>query len=181
MSNVKFIGDLHFGHLGIHKFRTEFSSYNDYLGLVIENLFTNIDKRDIVYYMGDICFDNSTVEIMKELPGRKILVRGNHDDADIKKLMEVFDDIHGITKYRGHWLSHCPIHPSELWGKPNIHGHVHFNTVLNDHGEIDPRYVNVSAENINYTPITFNAIKYWIKHRSEGADIHLMDHEHFPV
>jgi len=37
--------------------------------------------------------------------------------------------------------------------KGNIHGHLHSNTIP------DARYVNVSAEQVNYTPIDFEEIR----------------------
>jgi calcineurin-like phosphoesterase family protein len=59
----------------------------------------------------------------------------------------------GIIKYKGFWLSHAPIHPEELRGKPNIHGHVHTNT-LND-----SRYFNASLENIGYKPVSIEEVR----------------------
>lgn len=49
----------------------------------------------------------------------------------------------GLIKERTYkaWMSHSPIHPIELRNKPNIHGHVHDNTLS------DNRYVNVSVDN----------------------------------
>jgi calcineurin-like phosphoesterase family protein len=51
-------------------------------------------------------------------------------------------------------LTHCPIHPSQLEYryKYNIHGHVHENSIN------DPRYINVSAEVIDYTPKTLEEL-----------------------
>ena len=46
------------------------------------------------------------------------------------------------------FLTHCPIHPSELDYRVsyNIHGHVHENSLD------DARYVNVSCEVVDYQP-----------------------------
>ena len=51
-------------------------------------------------------------------------------------------------------LSRIPMYPESLsrW-KGNIHGHVHDNSLS------DSRYINVSVENINYTPINFEEIR----------------------
>jgi calcineurin-like phosphoesterase family protein len=50
-------------------------------------------------------------------------------------------------------LSHCPIHESEI-GRfaKNIHGHVHENTLE------DSRYINVSCEAVDYTPVLFDEL-----------------------
>ena len=65
----------------------------------------------------------------------------------------------GLEKYKGAWLSHAPIHPAELRGKINIHGHVHYANVLDETGKLDNRYFNVSLENTGGCPIALNVIK----------------------
>ena len=85
------------------------------------------------------------------MPGRKHLILGNHDldrpHRGMLQLMRVFGDrIYSLHKYKGFWLSHAPIHPSELRGKRNIHGHVHSNTLD------DNRYYNACLENTDYKP-----------------------------
>jgi calcineurin-like phosphoesterase family protein len=56
-------------------------------------------------------------------------------------------------------LTHIPVHYCELEYrfKKNIHGHMHEKVVLfND--KPDSRYINVSCEQINYTPIALEEI-----------------------
>ena len=72
----------------------------------------------------------------------------------------MFDDVQGFVKYKDYWLSHCPIHPNELRGKYNLHGHVHNKTVE------DVRYFNCSLENIDYTPISLDQIREILKERN---------------
>ena len=43
-------------------------------------------------------------------------------------------------KEHGMWLSHAPIHPDELRGKPSVHGHCHYANIQLD-GKDDPRYL----------------------------------------
>lgn len=45
-----------------------------------------------------------------------------------------------MVKYKNLWLTHAPIHPDELRGKKNVHGHCHGH-ILND-----KRYINVCVE-----------------------------------
>ena len=56
-------------------------------------------------------------------------------------------------KYKEFWLSHSPIHDSELRGKFNIYGHTHFKYVD------DPRYRCVSMEQIDYKLISLDKIR----------------------
>ena len=76
--------------------------------------------------MGDTAF---TVERLQDIStwvcGKKVLICGNHDTDHIpmKILCEYFDEVYSLYKWHEFWLSHCPIHPDELRGKLNIHGH----------------------------------------------------------
>ncbi len=63
--------------------------------------------------------------------------------------VEVFEEVHSMLKYKGMWLTHCPMHPDELRGKINIHAHVHEQTVMQGWGpwrKPDPRYVNTCVD-----------------------------------
>jgi calcineurin-like phosphoesterase family protein len=105
-----------------------------------------------VWVLGDAAFTVDGLESFRALPGRKILVRGNHDELPVQMYLSVFEEVYGITRYKKSWLTHAPIHPDELRGKSNIHGHVHLNTIP------DARYVNVSAEVIAYTPVNYRDV-----------------------
>lgn len=159
MADVWFAGDAHFGHKRIAHFRKEFSSQEEHDAMIVSSWIANIGKRDLVYCMGDFAFTQAGLEMFEALPGRKILIRGNHDKLKAMEYLAFCEDVHGITRYKKAWLSHCPIHPDELWGKFNIHGHVHGNTVR------DINYVNVCFENIGYAPIRYRDILAW---REEG-------------
>jgi calcineurin-like phosphoesterase family protein len=112
-----------------------------------------VRPKDRIYVLGDICFDISKMPLFNTLNGEKILIRGNHDKFDTMVYMKYFKEIHGITKYKEFWLSHCPIHPIELRGKKNIHGHVHHNHIP------DNMYINVCVEAVNGVPISLEEIR----------------------
>ncbi len=167
MSKVFFIGDLHIGHRNIIKFRQYLglSTEQEHREWVMDNWQSVVGKRDKVYVMGDAAFGIDALHEYGKLNGSKILVRGNHDDRWTAKDAEpYFDDIHGIIKYKKFWLTHCPIHPDELRGKINIHGHVHTATVN------DPRYFNVSVENVNGTPIELQELIQKVAENKEEFD-----------
>ena len=169
MSNTFFISDTHFGHKNIHKFEPVLRSgtnFTENANNIITNWNNTVNKRDTVWILGDIAFDDAHLELCHNLNGQKNLIVGNHDDRfGIDKLRKVFKNrIEGTFRYKGHWLSHFPIHPQELFGKLNIHGHVHSNFIRLSGGELDRRYINVSCEAIHETPISFDDIKsgqYW--------------------
>ena len=78
-----------------------------------------------------------------------------------------FRDIRAYHVMNGCILSHIPIHPESLarFGC-NIHGHLHANEVMVMEGRLgyddrkvpDPRYICVSVEHTNFTPILFEDV-----------------------
>jgi calcineurin-like phosphoesterase family protein len=141
-----FIGDPHLGHKNIHTFRKFLKNEEHNTKLITEQWKKTIRNRDQVFVMGDAAFTEEALISLGNLPGRKILVKGNHDDMVSTALQsQVFEEIHGIIKYKRMWLSHAPIHPAELRGKPNVHGHVHEATIKR-FGLIDKRYFNTCID-----------------------------------
>lgn len=155
MSNIWFCSDLHFGHKNIQKFRGGVLDEQDNRKQIIADWNDVVTKRDDVYVLGDAAFTLDVVDVFESLPGRKFLVRGNHDLLDTSVYLKYFHQVYGLLKYKEFWLSHAPIHPDELRGKVNLHGHVHyesirksFNPVLDVKSELDNRYFNCCVENI---------------------------------
>lgn len=126
MSAVYFLSDLHLGHKNICKFRPGFTSVEEHNALIKENYHKRVTKRDTVYFLGDVAFDAESLADVKTWAGaKKILIAGNHclDHFSMKDLVEAYDEVYSLKKYKEFWLSHAPIHPDELRGKINIHGH----------------------------------------------------------
>jgi calcineurin-like phosphoesterase family protein len=158
MSNVYFISDLHLGHKNIMKFagsHREGVDSEDHDRILFENWHSRVNKRDLVFVLGDVAFNEDKLTWFSTWSGRKQLVRGNHDEFDKQLYYSVFEQVYGIISYKGFWLSHCPIHPCEIRNrKANIHGHVHQNSVLLDNGELDVRYWNSCVEAVQGVPRT---------------------------
>ena len=153
MSLVYVIGDLHFGHGNITHFRKDFSSEAFHREWIMNKWVAKIKKRDVVYVLGDAAFTIDGLLSIGELPGRKILIRGNHDLLPIQMYLSVFEEVYGAFKYKRSWLTHIPILPRELRGLVNIHGHTHMDPrVL---GEYDSKYFSTCCEHINYEPLLF--------------------------
>jgi len=167
MSNVYFISDLHLGHKNILNFAPKLrfgSTVDEHDDILIERIGSVANsKRDVLYILGDVAMEVSKLELLNKIPAKKILYRGNHDLFDDGVYRKYFDKIMGIGCYKGHWISHAPIHPFELRGRKNIHGHVHGNSItgicLDDDAKLDPDYINVCVENTAGYPVNFNDIR----------------------
>lgn len=167
MSNVRFIGCLHFGHQWMAKKRGFIDSFahDEHL---IEEYNKVVSKRDIVYIVGDITMNAPEhYHQLDRLKGKKIVVLGNHDKADsVRELLNYVDSVAGMVDYKGFVITHCPIHPSDVGlCKGNIHAHIHHDNVLeefkalNSYGDAHStpqltlhKYHNVDAHVINYKP-----------------------------
>jgi calcineurin-like phosphoesterase family protein len=134
-------------------------THEDYIRLLIARWNSVVGKGDTVWVLGDIAKNNAGLIRMEEFHGQKNLVRGNHDSASSLGYLRFFQTIHGILKKYGFWISHCPIHPDELRGHKNIHGHVHQNEIkISGTQENDPRYIYVGADKLDGYPISLDEI-----------------------
>jgi calcineurin-like phosphoesterase family protein len=177
MSRIVIWSDTHLGHKNIHKFRTQFNSADEHHEYIYGTLEDTINKRDALWLLGDVAFDEYWLRKVADLPCSSIhIVLGNHDtDSDRRKnislFTELFSSVHGLVKKGPFWFSHAPIHPQELRGKINVHGHVHSNTVIHrnykamvDNGTIDreivkdKRYVNACPEATGWKPIVYQEL-----------------------
>lgn len=157
------IGDTHFGHSNILTFLRDdgtklrdFKSIEEMDETLIRNWNSVVGQNDKVYHLGDVGFKNYTrlAIILDRLNGDKVLIKGNHDNFKLAQYAQHFKDIRAYHILDKFVLSHIPIHPESVtrW-KANIHGHLHSNVIK------DPRYINVSVEQINFTPIDFEEIR----------------------
>lgn len=101
--------------------------------------------------------------ILGRLNGRKKLLLGNHDTpakcVEYAKYFECILAYHTVGQ--NIIMSHIPVHPRELAERFefNIHGHLHTELVLDENGQPDLRYLNVSAEQINLTPVSYDVLQ----------------------
>ena len=176
MGQVLLVSDLHIGHKNIMGFAGQYrhgQTYIENIHEIVKMWNLVVTKRDKVFVLGDVCFKEEYMDVIDELNGTKVLVRGNHDNHfSTREWLKYFDEVEGIVKYKGYWLTHAPIHPQELRGKRNIHGHVHQNSIINGYAECDERYINVCIENTGGAPIPFSRIKDgergWLQWHEEG-------------
>lgn len=169
MSEQFFIGDTHFGHNRIsEKFRQCFSSDQEHNETIHDNICSVSGKRNSLFLMGDIAFKVDEFWRIGEyakLNEKVFVVLGNHDHHSLWRYCADLDNVHvmGIEKRYRFWISHAPVHPQELFGKWNIHGHVHSNTVP------DARYFNATCEAINYKPVSLQHIRDVFRQRERDG------------
>ncbi|MCP5004645.1 MAG: hypothetical protein GY941_12015, partial [Planctomycetes bacterium] len=176
--SVWFTSDLHLGHRGVLKWsRAEFKEgdidYHDFT--IIENINSWVNKRDKLYILGDLAFSDRALQRARDINCENIeLILGNHDTYPIHKYMSMGMKLHGFRGYKNFWLSHCPIHPSEMRKKTgNIHGHIHRggDTAVID----DPRYFNVNIELHKYLPVPFDKIKAHFNAINKSKELIIME------
>lgn len=162
-----YISDLHLFHNRIlEKFNRPFSSVEEMHEVIINNWKNKVKDDDTVYILGDVGMYHAREigNILNNLPGRKILVTGNHDFknihsssykktfAKITSYLEIEDNGRNVV------LFHYPI---EDWnGK--YRGYYHLHGLVHNNGDSlsqkDRRY-NVSAEIVDYTPISLDELE----------------------
>jgi len=155
--------DPHFHHENMAK-RRGFSCAEEMNELIVKNWNNTVSKRDNIFLLGDITMQKNNYNILSRLKGQIDVVLGNHDQKQhVTDMLKYVHSVSGMIDYKKvAILTHCPVHPSQLDFRYsyNIHGHVHNNSILHPNHdkaweELDPRYINVCAEMINYTPVEF--------------------------
>lgn len=131
-----FTSDSHFRHKNILGFENRpFETLEEMNEGLIAAWNNVVKKGDIVYHLGDFCFGSYAkwVEIIEQLNGEIILVKGNHDSSDtIKKLHKngYLKEIHMVGYYmktNGYVLNltHYPLEIGNRVKNFNISGHIH--------------------------------------------------------
>lgn len=146
------ITDTHLGHENIKRYCNR---PDDFESLIERQWKENVTADDTVIHMGDVSFDKKLVLKLCSWPGKKILMRGNHDKwSDSFYMSTGFSlvaekmtlRIQGIRML----FSHRPQfgHDADI----NIHGHQHNLSVL------DPTrlYLPLSIEHMGYAPLALD-------------------------
>lgn len=162
-----FTSDTHFGHKGVIEYCARpFASVPEMDAELIRRWNVLVKPEDTVYHMGDFAFCGAirTTEILKQLNGKKILVRGNHDHWKSEKYMRLgFEEVlKSWSVYFGDELvrmSHFPYKGEEADertftdslvddGKWLLHGHVHTTWKTNK------RMINVGVDRWDFAPVS---------------------------
>lgn len=135
--SVKFIADLHFGHVNILAYdNREFPNIQAHDAALIQRWNASVNPDDDVWVLGDISWHSpeKTVEIFNQLNGKKHLCIGNHDKSLLRnqKVRDLFVEIVDYKEVKvdaqtGIVLSHYPIpcFNHHFHGWYHLYGHVH--------------------------------------------------------
>lgn len=176
-----FISDLHIGHKNILSFDSRpFNYIEEQDAALVKNWNDRVTDEDTVYILGDISWHKNakTIEIFKQLKGKKHLIVGNHDSRLIKNA-GVRDLFETISEYKevgvgaeNIVLCHYPIicYKNHYYGWYHFYGHVHnsweaklLQQVIDGMNEAYPeayKLYNVGCmmDYMRYTPRTFEEI-----------------------
>lgn len=163
---------------------------------MVENWNRVVGPKDKVEVLGDVIIGRTQRHTLGRLNGRKRLRMGNHD-IFVKKnnadYAEYFEEITAYKVFDDLICSHIPLHPEsvkERW-KANVHGHLHTGRVMirsplyddwlrrplliasddpaPPRDVIDPIYLCVSMEHIDYTPIPIEEVYRRIEQQQADA------------
>jgi len=160
MSIVRYYSDPHFGHLNM-AIKRGFKDQYEMNEHIISEWNKVVSKRDVTWILGDITMEKSfDYYNLDQLNGIKKVILGNHDEPQhVPELLKYVNSVSSMRylkdkEFGNIIFTHAPIHPCELEYRYtiNIHGHVHENTLD------DKRYINVSAEVIDYKPKTLKEL-----------------------
>ena len=180
MPAVFLVSDTHFGHAGVCRFTRAdgctplrpWDNAEEMDEAMVQAWNERVRPNDKVYHLGDVVINRKSLAIMRRLNGDKVLIRGNHDIFKDTDYREHFRELRAYHVMNGLILSHIPVHEASL-GRfgCSIHGHLHANRVMKPAGvdpntgeilygnEIDPRYHNVSVEQLpDFAPILFEDV-----------------------
>ena len=147
MSQIYFISDTHLGSRYWASVRG-FSSPAEMDDWILQNWVNTVKPGDKVYRLGDVANDSHSLAKLKDVPGRKILIKGNHDIFKLKLYADVFKDIRALHQVdfgiNNAVFTHIPIAKEQLENfQFNVHGHVHR---INKTSPADLRYINICFE-----------------------------------
>lgn len=160
--NTFIISDTHFGHKNIVRFCDRPMNHEN---IMLRNWENIVQDDDIVLHLGDVAWDDIDywVEEIEQLPGRKLLIKGNHDHTrTLKKFAKIGIKVVEpfVQEFDGQkiFFSHYPDEMTDLDWDINIHGHIHNNTLQMEGLTLDKIYKNVSVEVMNYRPVRLKRI-----------------------
>lgn len=164
-----FYSDPHFGHANIIEYAGRpFRDVHE-MDYFLENQYLNwVHDDDTVVYGGDVSFHDlqHTRDLLRRLPGYKILVRGNHDGTIAHCLKMGFDMVVDSLhlEIAGHKVTvvHKPIKPGP--GEYVIHGHTH------DKLRKGGRFIHVGVDAWNFRPVLMSEVENLIKESVESVE-----------
>lgn len=159
-----FTSDTHFGHANIVGYcRRPFRDVHQMDRVMIRRWATLVEPDDVVYHLGDFCWGGPgrMEKLLTLLPGRKHLIRGNHDPK-LTRCAKV-DGWEWVLDYHeveldGYQvvMSHYPITEwnGYFGGSLHLHGHCH-----GTRPAPDLRRMDVGVDVYDFRPISWQHVK----------------------
>lgn len=146
------VSDTHFfdqNLLGIDQFAPRpFKDVAEMNSTIVNNWNSRVNEDDVVFHLGDIAVnytkpprvgDEQVYEILRQLHGRLVLIKGNHDRRDLFKYLAShnymvagkpkfeFHDVGKLIKYNHKqlYMTHYPMMMGIAPQILNLHGHIH--------------------------------------------------------
>jgi calcineurin-like phosphoesterase family protein len=179
---IYFTSDLHFGHEAVIKYcHRPFENLDHMHAELIKRWNSKVHDQDLVYVLGDLALApyNDTCTLIKQLKGKKILIRGNHDSYSFSQYSKLgFDLVYSELKLklfgRNMRMSHYPYalpwfkrpfafkselrfmyrRPPRIAGEILLHGHTH----TKYRATKDSR-IHVGVDAWDYTPVSLRQIE----------------------
>lgn len=161
-----FTSDTHFSHKHVIEYcHRPFASVEEMNAEMIRRWQAVVKPTDTIFHLGDFAFCGAVAmtEILKQLPGHKVLVLGNHDHHKQEKFVRLgFQQaVHHYHMRLGDYhvhMSHFPYKGTEAderkfdrqledGGDWLLHGHVH------EHWKVKNKMINVGVDRWDFTPV----------------------------
>ena len=151
--DFKVISDTHFLHKNIVEFCQRPTNHDD---VMKANWAKVVYPTEQILHLGDLVLGKrADAEALlggdNELPGKKYLIKGNHDKRSRSFYESLgFEVIDPFVLTYMDWDFHFTHYPMKVVpdGAINIHGHIHNNFIEG----LDRQHVNMSVEVRNFTP-----------------------------
>lgn len=156
----------------------------NFSALVCQNWKRMVKSKDAIIHLGDCAWDDKGMEKLLKLPGKKILIRGNHDHKTFQEYMNMgwdfaaesfelkFDRLTILFTHALRWNHQTSI---------NVHGHFH-DLHREDFSHL---YLPLSLESMGYMPIAIDeafiaTLSAWVrKHKPPTlSDIYHLRQNH---
>ena len=184
-----FTADPHFGHARILELaHRPFRDVEEMDRAILERASSVVGPDDELWVLGDLALGRITdsLRVASHLPGRKVLILGNHDRPFLERTRErrarfrtayedagfrVLDDLVVPDRIgrRDVLLSHYPYEGDSIEGEerhkdlravdeglPIVHGHVH------ERWRIHGRQINVGVDVNDFTPVSEELLAEWL-------------------
>lgn len=155
-----FTSDTHFGHSNIiHYCNRPFKDVEEMDRELIKRWNEVVKKNDVVFHLGDLAFKKDINYYRKQLNGRMILLKGNHENGN-----SCIDDMMISLDGYSFFLTH---RPENAKGDINLVGHVHEKWRVK---RIDDKLlINVGVDVNNFYPVDINTIIEMIKQEKNNV------------